>query len=124
MRLRLLLSATCETDLTGVGVGYGMEESKPGRRPVEGNNLRKFLATLELEMIKGLKYAAIQERTPPGSLEKAAAEWCDGRRIGKMIKIGILRRYSPFYLRTAFKSTFGSQFVRRYADTPVAWFGL
>jgi hypothetical protein len=131
VRLRLLLIATCETDLTGVGVSYGMEASKPGCRPVKGNNLRKSLATLEAEMIKGLKHAAIQGRNPgrnhglrePGK-SGLPNGWCDRRWIGKMMKIVISRGYSPSYLRTAFGSTCGSRFIRRYADIPVAWFGL
>jgi hypothetical protein len=51
-------------------------KGKPGRKPVQGNDLRKFLATLEAETIKGLKLAAIQEGTTASEvLEKAAAEW-------------------------------------------------
>jgi hypothetical protein len=71
-------------------VDYGMEEkensvrkSKPGRKPVESNDLRKFLATLQAETIKGLKHAAIQEGTTASeALEKAAAEWLVRRKAG------------------------------------------
>lgn len=49
---------------------------KPGRKPVEGVDLRKFLATLEAETIKGLKHAAIQKgKTASEILEEAAGEW-------------------------------------------------
>jgi hypothetical protein len=51
---------------------------KPGRKPVKGDDLRKFLATLEAETIKGLKLAAIQEgSTASEILEKAAADWLE-----------------------------------------------
>lgn len=51
-------------------------KGKPGRKPVKGDDLRKFLATLEAETIKGLKHAAIQEgSTASEILEKAAVEW-------------------------------------------------
>lgn len=76
--------------MVGLRTDYGMEEkekslrkSKPGRKPVEGNDLRKFLATLEAETIKGLKHAAIQEGTTASEiLEKAAAEWLVRRKAG------------------------------------------
>ena len=75
----------------GLRADYGMEEKeksfrkgKPGRKPVEGNDLRKFLATLEAETIKGLKYAAIHEGiTASEVLERAAAEWLVRRKAGR-----------------------------------------
>ena len=60
-----------------------VRRGKPGRKPVEGNDLRKFLATLEAETIKGLKHVAIQEGiTASQVLERAAAEWLVRRRAG------------------------------------------
>lgn len=60
-----------------------VRKSKPGRKPVESNDLRKFLATLQAETIKGLKHAAIQEGTTASeALEKAAAEWLVRRKAG------------------------------------------
>jgi len=89
-RLCLLVTTTYGTDSIGLRADYGMEEKgksvrrgKPGRKPVEGNDLRKFLATLEAETIKGLKHAAIQEGTTASEvLEKAAAEWLVRRKAG------------------------------------------
>jgi hypothetical protein len=51
---------------------------KPGRKPLEGVDLRKFLATLEAETIKGLKHAAIQEgKSASEILEEAAVQWLE-----------------------------------------------
>jgi Ribbon-helix-helix protein, copG family len=51
---------------------------KPGRKPLEGVDLRKFLATLEAETIKGLKLAAIQEgKSASEILEEATAQWLE-----------------------------------------------
>jgi hypothetical protein len=51
---------------------------KPGRKPAEGVDKHKFLATLEAETIKGLKMAAIQEgKSASQILEEAAAQWLE-----------------------------------------------
>jgi hypothetical protein len=92
-RVALADGYSARVDLSGVMADDGMKEKgrsvrkgKPGRKPVEGKALRKFLATLEAETIKGLKYAAIQEGTTASQvLEKAAAEWL-GRRKVKAVK--------------------------------------
>lgn len=56
-------------------------KGRPGRKPVKGDDLRKFLATLEAETIKGLKLAAIQEgSTASEILEKAAVHWLQRRK--------------------------------------------
>jgi hypothetical protein len=59
---------------------------KPGRKPLEGIDLRKFLATLEAETIKSLKHAAIQEgKSASEILEETAVQWLERReaRAGK-----------------------------------------
>jgi hypothetical protein len=51
---------------------------KPGRKPAEGVDKRKFLATMEAEVIKALKLAAIQKNTSASEiLEEAAEEWLE-----------------------------------------------
>ncbi|MCK1440764.1 hypothetical protein [Bradyrhizobium sp. 15] len=63
--------------------GKPANRGRPGRKPVQGQDLRKFLAILELETIKGLKHAAIQDGTTASEvLEKAAAEWLARRNAG------------------------------------------
>jgi len=57
---------------------------KPGRKPAEGVDKRKFLATLEAETIKGLKLAAIEKSTSASEiLEDAAREWLEKRAKGQ-----------------------------------------
>jgi hypothetical protein len=56
----------------------GRGRKKPGRKPVEGIDKRKFLATMESDVIKGLKLAAIQKNTTASMvLEQAAEEWLE-----------------------------------------------
>lgn len=56
----------------------GKSRKKPGRKPAEGIDKRKFLATMESETIKSLKLAAIQKNTSASEiLEEAAGEWLD-----------------------------------------------
>ncbi len=51
---------------------------KPGRKPAEGVDKRKFLATLEAEVIKALKLAAIEKNTSASEiLEEAAEQWLE-----------------------------------------------
>ena len=60
------------------------EKKKPlrrGRKPAEGDK-RKFLATLDPEVIKNLKLAAIQDDTSASEcLEEAAKEWLQRARV-------------------------------------------
>jgi hypothetical protein len=56
----------------------GKGRKKPGRKPAEGVDKRKFLATMEAEVIKALKLAAIQKNTSASEiLEEAAEEWLE-----------------------------------------------
>jgi hypothetical protein len=51
---------------------------KPGRKPAEGVDKRKFLATLEAEVIKALKLVAIEKNTSASEiLEEAAVQWLE-----------------------------------------------
>ena len=51
---------------------------KPGRKAAEGVDKRKFLATLEAEVIKALKLAAIEKNTSASEiLEEAAELWLE-----------------------------------------------
>jgi hypothetical protein len=51
---------------------------KPGRKPAEGIDKRKFLATMESETIKSLKLAAIQKNSSASEiLEEAAVQWLE-----------------------------------------------
>lgn len=61
---------------------------KPGRKPAEGVDKRKFLATLEAEVIKALKLAAIEKNTSASEiLEEAAEQWLE-RWMNKVKKEG------------------------------------
>jgi hypothetical protein len=46
---------------------------KPGRKPAEGIDKRKLLATMESETIKSLKLAAIQKNTLASEILEEAA---------------------------------------------------
>jgi hypothetical protein len=51
-----------------------------GRKPAEGDK-RKFLATLDPEVIKAMKLAAIEDETSASEiLEEAAVEWLERRK--------------------------------------------
>jgi hypothetical protein len=56
------------------------EQKKPrGRKPADGDK-RKFLATMDPEIIKALKLAAIEDDTSASeALEAAAAQWLERR---------------------------------------------
>jgi hypothetical protein len=64
------------------------EQKKPlrrGRKPADGDK-RKFLATMDPEIIKALKLAAIEDDTSASeALEAAAAQWLE-RRAAKAKK--------------------------------------
>jgi hypothetical protein len=57
-----------------------MEKPKPkGRKPAEGDR-RQFLTTMDPEVIKGVKLAAIEDDTTASIvLETAAREWLERR---------------------------------------------
>lgn len=60
-----------------------VEQKKPlrrGRKPAEGDK-RKFLATMDPEIIKALKLAAIEDDTSASeALEAAAVQWLERRK--------------------------------------------
>jgi hypothetical protein len=62
------------------------EQKKPlrrGRKPADGDK-RKFLATMDPEIIKALKLAAIEDDTTASeALEVAAAQWLERRAKAK-----------------------------------------
>jgi Ribbon-helix-helix protein, copG family len=64
------------------------EQKKPlrrGRKPAEGDK-RKFLATMDPEIIKALKLAAIEDDTSASeALEEAAAQWLERRKGSRRI---------------------------------------
>lgn len=54
-------------------------KSKKGRKPPEGHK-RQFLTTMDPEVIKGVKLAAIEDDTTASVvLETAAREWLERR---------------------------------------------
>jgi hypothetical protein len=78
-------------------------KGKPGRKPVKGDDLRKFLATLEAETIKGLKLAAIQEGSTASEYWKRPPQigWSGGsRRRGS-------RDYPKHHIAVSIVSTSG-----------------
>jgi Ribbon-helix-helix protein, copG family len=67
--------------------GRAMADSKPspkkGRKPPQGDK-RQFLTSLDPEVIKQIKQAAIGlEKTASEVMEEAAREWLERHRAGK-----------------------------------------
>ena len=67
--------------LGGRGLMKKPDKSKrKGRMPAEGNK-RQFLTTMDPDVIKGVKLAAIEEDTTASMiLETAAKEWLERRK--------------------------------------------
>jgi Ribbon-helix-helix protein, copG family len=67
--------------------GRAMADAKPsqkkGRKPPQGDK-RQFLTSLDPEVIKQIKQAAIGlEKTASEVMEEAAREWLERHRAGK-----------------------------------------
>jgi hypothetical protein len=59
------------------------EPSRKGRKPAEGDK-RQFLATMDPNLIKSIKLAAIEdEKSASEILEEAARQWLERRQSKK-----------------------------------------